>query len=204
MPANPTPGANLPMEIGPTSGDLVQVRPNNAYDGTESVFWVDAKATLNFNNQAQNGGTAKVIGNWNGSSTVSHGVSVEVASYDATGLQAAVTSTTLAMVPADNQGFYRVNWTALVTRVDASGSTLGGSNGLQVTYTPGDSIGTTALGGTIGYSGNNTNTLGTVSSGTIIFYAQANTPISFVFGYAANSMGAMGMQYSLHLRLEDL
>ena len=114
---------------------------------------------------------------------------------------AAITATTLYAVTASNPGVYRVSWDAVVTQAATTSSTLGGANGFQVTYTDAD----TGVSVTTAASPTSTgNTVGTTAIGGTLppINVKASTTIQFTFGYT--SSGATPMQFALHPRLEYL
>jgi hypothetical protein len=196
--ANPTKGASWQHEAGPNVSDVLQVLDGHNGD---VLFWLDQYGALNNNNSP----TAPVlISTFGGAPTVSHGLAVEIAHQDFANQAAAITNYPYYTVPASRAGFFRVNWLAKITQVAAGGgasSILGGTNGMQVTYSDGID-GQQVTAGTIGFAGSEYNTLGTQLSGQILLYAASGSPITFTFGYA--STGSTPMQYFLHVRLEDM
>lgn len=128
---------------------------------------------------------------------VKNGVPFVVANGDYTAQAAAKTSTLAFAVPASQSGFFRVSYTASVTQAATSSSTLGGTNGFQVSYTDADDSNVkTSSGGTTSAG----NTTGTQISGVITVNAKTSTNINFTFDYT--SSGATAMQYNLHVRVE--
>lgn len=135
--------------------------------------------------------------------TISHGVVIQRATYDAMNVASAINSQFLWTVPPNDEGFFRVLLCAKVTQVASSSSTLGGSGGFTVNFTSADDGQVLnslpgVLNGNVGHNDLTT----TWGFGDIIIYAEVNTNISFNFGYL--SSGATPMQYAIHVRLEDL
>ena len=131
---------------------------------------------------------------------------VKMTAVDLTAQGAAIGSTTLYAVPANQGGMYRVNWYAKVTRAATTNSTLGA---LTIDYTDfTDSTGPseTAMGQVPAGTASSTavgNSLTTVlTSHPLIIWAKSSTNITYTMGYA--STGATSMQYELHIRLEFL
>ncbi|VVB52075.1 Uncharacterised protein [uncultured archaeon] len=149
---------------------------------------------------------------WNGNNLVSHGLVSEVATFDATQQQAAISNQLLYTIPTNatqpngvltiKSGFFRITWTIKLTQAATTSSVLGGSGGFQATYTSADDGVVVTTPGTA-FSGNaNNNPATTVASGQTIIYASSGSNILFGVGYT--SVGATPMQYSVHARVEDL
>ena len=151
----------------------------------------DTTGNLSFN---------KVI-KYAGVATVSAGVPSELATVDLTAQSAAITATTLYAVPAAGAGMYLITWVAKITTKDAAASTLGGTNGFQVSYTsPTDSVVGTDSPTTPVISA--ANTTGTSISGSEVVYAKASTNIQYAFGYTSTTPGQM--VYELHIKCSYL
>lgn len=163
-----------------------------------------------------NGNTVTIgsfIGSYNGisgaasalpSGTTGNAVSYAVAISNLTVQAAAIAATTVFATPATigagtllGSGLYRVSYSATVTRVATSSSTLGGANGFQVKYTNvNDSVVKTSPAGQTSAG----NTTGTCVSGSILVFAAASTNIQYTFGYT--SSGVTAMQYDLNVLVE--
>lgn len=144
---------------------------------------------------------------YNGISTVASGVPSMVAQVNLTGQSATIAATTFYTTPAA-AGLYVIMWTATITTAATTSSTLGGTNGFQITYTNADdstvvttprpdapSAGTNRAYG----QKNQSNTVGTQISGSIVVYAKASTNIQYGIEYT--SSGGTAMVYSLHVSL---
>ena len=149
------------------------------------------------------------ITKYNNIATVSNGVPAEFATVDLTAQQAAITATTL-YTPAAS-GMFRISIVLQVTRAASTSSILGGTTGVVITYTePNGSVAQsivpllTSQGGgvIIPATGNIGNTTTTQSQGSAIIYAKSGVAIQYAIGYT--SVGATGMLYSAHLKLEAL
>lgn len=124
-----------------------------------------------------------------------------VARVDLTAQGAAITATTLYAVPTGKAGTYHISWSAKVTRVATTSSTLAGAAGFQITYTDADdSVVVTPLAKPNAVA--TANTTGTQLSGVEIANAKAGTNIQYQIDYT--SVGATTMQYNLHIKAEYL
>jgi hypothetical protein len=138
------------------------------------------------------------VADYNAIATVSNGVPSEYATIDVTGQTAALTAQTL-YTPAAS-GMFRISWTADMTTADTTSSTLGGTNGFQVTYTsPTDSVSKTTVPGNSVTSA--ANTTGTAIGGCLVVYAKTGVAMTYSFGYTA---GTGNMAYELHVKVEAL
>lgn len=138
-----------------------------------------------------------------GNSTAGAGVSGIFAKSNLVTQAAAITATTIYAVPntanRTRSGLYRVNYSATITQAATASSSLGGSNGFQVSYTNvNDSVVKTSPVGTTSAA----NTTGTMISGSVMVYAKAGTNIQYTFDYT--SSGATVMQYDLNIYVEFL
>jgi hypothetical protein len=140
-----------------------------------------------------------VVATYKNIATVSNGIPSEIATVDLTAQSAAIAATTLYAVPAAGVGMYRIAWVAKVTTAATSSSTLGGTNGFQITYTDStDSVVVTTAASVV----STLNTTQAVISGEIIVFAKASTNIQYSIGYT--SSGATAMVYNLHVKCEAL
>lgn len=149
---------------------------------------------------------------FDGATLVSKGLPSIVAQANLTGQSAAIAATTIYTTPgfsAGGPGQYRITWSAKVTTAATTSSTLGGTTGLQITFTDNDDsvvVVTPAWWG----GGNNgsaptsasLNTTQAWVGGEFTVNSGPIAAIKYAFGYA--SSGATAMQYNLHLRLEAL
>jgi hypothetical protein len=124
-----------------------------------------------------------------------------VAKVDLTAQGAAIGATTLYAVPAGKKGTYNISWSAKVTQAATTSSTLGGTNGFQVTFTDADdSVVVTPLAQPNAVATGNTT--GTQLSGVVVVNAAASSNIQYRFDYT--SLGATPMNFSLHIKAEYL
>lgn len=140
---------------------------------------------------------AGITGSYNGVSTIGNGVPAEYGNVDVT-LQSLATGGTLYAVPSAGSGMYRISWSAKVTRAGTT-SSLGGTNGFQITYTDADDSVSATSQPSVTSTGNTT---ATQISGVVVVNAKASTNISYTFGYS--STGGTSMQYSLHIKIEAM
>jgi hypothetical protein len=121
----------------------------------------------------------------------------------------AITATTI-YTPLTSRTF-NIYFTLQVTRVATTSSILGGTTGITITYTePDGSVAqsikpllTSQLGAVIvPATGNTTNTTVTQSQGMCTINAKTGVPIQYAVGYS--STGGTTMQYSLHIRLQEV
>lgn len=140
---------------------------------------------------------------YGGVATVNNGVPAEYAAIDLTAQTAAIGATLLYAVPAGAGGMYRISWSADVTTVGGSSSTLGGTNGFQVLATsPTDSVVKTfPRTSTSGVNTDSTNTTATGISGVIVVYAKASTNIQYQMDYTSSGSA---MAYELHIKCERM
>lgn len=173
--------------------------------GTELQFQTTANNATGVSTQMVlgNDGNLKLekqVSEYNNIATVQNGMPsiIELDSYVAqTGAQAYTT-----LYTADEDGFFRITFTAKVTQQASSSSILG-----PFTYKfteVDDAIVTTAPpGNTNNINQTNANSTSTgYLSGTYIVHAKSGTNIQYAFGYT--SSGATAMQYNLHVLLEKL
>lgn len=147
---------------------------------------------------AGNSTLTSTLTKYNNVSTVRNGIGAEYYSSDLTAQSAAITATNI-VASAPQTGAYRVCYSADITTAGTS-SSLGGTNGFQVTYTsPTDSVAkTTVLQSTDISTGNTT---ATATSGCRTIYAKTATAISYTFDYT--STGTV-MVYEIHITTEAL
>ena len=120
-----------------------------------------------------------------------------------TGLSAAVTATDLVAAGSVIQGFYRVSWVATVTTAASVSSTLGGTNGFQITFTdPGDNVVKTSNPQSDNHMSSTGNTTATTVSGTLCAYCKVGTALQYAFDYT--SSGGTAMVYNLRVTAELL
>jgi hypothetical protein len=148
-----------------------------------------------------------VVSTYNNIATVSGGVPAEYAAINTTGLTANVAASTLYVVPASSEGFYRVSAYVVETTAGSVSSVL---PNVQIIYTDKDSnvsvtIDVTPILGAAGLGQTgalNANAGGTVSSGVVPIYVKASTTIQYQTSNYASV--AAGMTYALRIRLELL
>ena len=141
--------------------------------------------------------TVNQIRIWDG--VESAGISAIVAKSNLTAQSAAITATTIYAVPSGGAGLYEINWSATVTTVDGSSSTLGGSTGLQAKYTDvNDSVVKTTNPTTATISAGNTT--GTSIGGSVVAYCKASTNLQYIFGYTSNTPGQMIYDLNIYVK----
>jgi hypothetical protein len=124
-----------------------------------------------------------------------------VAKSSLTGKSAALTATTIYAVPSTGAGLYRVSWRASVTTAGSVSSSLGGTNGFQVSYTDlNDSVVKTSNPTTPTVSAGNTTA--TTISGVAYANCKSSTNLQYLFDYTANA--AASMVYDLDIYVEYL
>jgi len=142
-----------------------------------------------------NTNTTTRITSYNGISTVSNGIPVEVAMVDANAQTANIATTTLYSVPSN--GFYRVSIYIAVI----SAGTTSTMPSTTITYTDGNS-GTNAHSTTTTATNTGNSVTTTFAQTSYILYAKAGTNIQYSTGSYASTGNAM--QYALRIRVEVL
>lgn len=145
---------------------------------------------------------SKLIGQYNGISTVGNGVPAEYATVDLTGQTAPIAATTL-YAPTIS-GLFRVSAYLKITTTGTS-PVLGP---VTITFTDAtDSVAQSVVmsqqlqTGATSNTGNNGNTTGSVLTGSLIVNAKAATNIQYAVAFTG-TIGAA--QYEVHLKLEAL
>lgn len=173
--------------------------------GTELQFQTTANNATGVSTQmtlGQDGNLKleKQVSEYNNIATVQNGMPSIVESDSWTAQSASMGYTTV--YTADEDGFYRISYTAKVTTAATSSSILG-----PFTYRfteVDDAVVTTAPSGNtnnINQTAANSTSTGYIS-GTYIVHAKSGTNIQYAIGYT--SSGATAMQYNLHVIVEKL
>lgn len=169
--------------------------------------------TINFNNTTPAAGQNGVNVSWQNDSSnppnisayVPSGVSGaanNVAKSILTVQSAAITATTIYVIPSSGAGLYRVNYVATITQAATTQSILGGSLGFQVKYTNGNGDTVVKTSNPTIAENANANTTGTSISGVLLGYCGASTNLQYLFDYM--SAGGTVMQYDLAIYVEYL
>lgn len=143
-----------------------------------------------FNQYSVNGNTGLYGGGGIGSTII-----VPVA---LTAQGAAKGSTLLYTPPAAQGSMYCAVWDAVVTQAASVSSTLGGTNGFQLTFTD-NNTNTVITPLAIPTASGTGNTIGTYISGVTCANVKGNTNLSYQFDYT--SAGGTPMQYALNIYL---
>jgi hypothetical protein len=183
----------------------------------KKIYFVKNQTTGgHFINVTTLSGTGILVSTWDGWTVVyCDGTNVQLITsnrsgdngggYDGNNLYYAISNELLYTVPTSEGGTYEVLFTAKVMNPDAISSSLGGSNGFQVTYTDKDD-------GTVvtvqsNASTNPNNTVGSAMQGSVIINAQAGSNILFSLDYTSTSAGpsvgpsANEMEYNVKVRV---
>lgn len=142
----------------------------------------------------------KQVSEYNNIATVQNGMPSLVAEVNLTAQTASIAATTI--YTADENGMYRITFSAKVTTAATSSSILGP---FQYKFTESDDnvVVTAPPGNTNNVNQTNTNSTSTgYISGTYIAHAKSGTAIQYIMGYT--SSGATAMQYNLHVIIEKL
>lgn len=139
-----------------------------------------------------------IVTKYNNISTSSNGVPAVFAAINLTTQAAAITSTILINTGSATS-YYRISWSATITRAASTSSVLGGTNGFQISYTDRNDnvVKTSVAGPTV-----STNTTGTCISGVLFVYSKFGSNINYTMGYT--SVGVTTMQYDLSAIVEAL
>lgn len=141
-----------------------------------------------------------LISSYRGVSTVSGGVPSILASSVQTGKTAAITATTIYVVPASKNGMYKVSFVASITTAASTSSVLGGTNGFQIKYTDqNDSVVKTSP---AGLQVSSVNTTATTISGVFIANCKASTNLQYLMDYT--SVGVTGMAFNINIKVEAI
>lgn len=173
--------------------------------GTELQFQTTANDNTGATTQmtlAQDGNLKleKQVSEYNNIATVQNGMPSLVAEVNLTAQTAAIAATTV--YTADENGMYRITFSAKVTKAATSSSILGP---FQYKFTESDDniVVTAPPGNTNNINQTNTNSTSTAYiSGTYIAHAKSGTAIQYIMGYTTS--GATAMQYNLHVIVEKL
>jgi hypothetical protein len=172
---------------------------------TATIFLTGGNINLNGNATVNSSGLFTAYNN--GTTLVDNGVPAEVAHINLTGQGAAIPTGTSLYATRNasyGAGQYRIAWDAKVTTAATTSSTLGGTAGMQITYTDADD-GVTVSNTPCGVYNSTAAALNTTQaqiSGACMVNAKQNTNIQYGFGYT--SSGTTLMQYSLHVKVEQL
>lgn len=205
-----TPTVTYPTKVGNGGDSMAQIlnvpslTPAQVGSMLEALanFWAAKDqpggfASLDANGYLVNTSFNKAT-NYNGIATVSNGLPSEYATVDLTAQSAALSAHTL-YTPAST-GMFRVCYSADITTVDSTSSTLGGSGGFQLTYTsPTDSVAKTTVAGNSTTS--TANTTATAVAGCLVAYAKTSVAMTFSFGYTG---GTGDMRYQIHVKVEAM
>lgn len=112
---------------------------------------------------------------------------------------AAIPPTVLFTPPTGRGGQYQISYTAKVTQVATTSSSLGGANGFQVSYADMNDLQELLTPPTPVNAGN---ALSTQISGVIVANPAENTDVTFQLDYA--SVGTTPMQFSLEVNWKEL
>jgi len=166
--------------------------PPQGYDPPATGTWTSSQAGRLWFNTA-----TSQLRYWDGVETAS--VPGTVATSHLTAQAAAISATTIYAVPAALGGLYEISWSATVTVVDGSSSTLGGATGFQAKYTNvNDSVVKTTNPTTATISAGNTTA--TSIGGTVVAYCKGGTNLQYLFGYTSNTPGQMNYDLNIYVR----
>ena len=186
-----------------SSAGIIFVNPAGNGGGINTTSGQSIGIAAGADNISQSTG---IITKYHTIATVSNGIPTEFATVDLTAQSASISATTLYAVPSTGAGQYRVCFSAKVTTVATSSSTLGGTNGFQLLFTDkDDSVVVTTI-AAFPYNTTTTNlalnTTQAQENGCIFLNAKASTNIQYQMDYT--SSGVTPMQYNLHIKLEAL
>jgi hypothetical protein len=173
---------------------VTQLAASDLTNGTTGSTAVVLASAPTINNPVISG----KVTSYNGTTTVGNGVPSEIKTVDLTNQSAAIVATNLTT--AAPSGMSRISWVATVTQAATTSCSLGGTNGLQLTYQDQDTSVTKTTLPSVVSALNNTGT--GVISGVILVNAAINSTITYQMDYT--SVGGTAMQYNLHIKLEAM